>query len=55
MSTYSKALDPTGDNYHNDPAYKTTGYFANQSNVVEFVAKATALTCTAPSLERSAV
>jgi hypothetical protein len=43
MSNYSKALDPTGNNYHNDPAYKTTGYFANQSNAVEFVARATAL------------
>jgi hypothetical protein len=43
MSNYSKSLDPTGSKYHNDPAYKTTGYFANQSNAGEYVAKATAL------------
>lgn len=43
MSNYTKALDPTGNNYHSHPTYKTTGYFANQSNAVEYVAKLTAL------------
>jgi hypothetical protein len=43
MSNYTKAKDPTGNLYHNDPKFKTTGYFANASNAVEFVAKAQAL------------
>jgi len=43
MNNYTKALDPTGNKYHADPKYKTTGYFANASNADEFVAKATAL------------
>jgi hypothetical protein len=43
MSKYTKTLDPTGSKYHDDPNFKTTGYFANASNAVEFVAKAQAL------------
>jgi hypothetical protein len=43
MSNYTKAKDPTGNLYHADPKFKTTGYFANASNAVEFVAKAQAL------------
>lgn len=43
MSGYTKATDPTGNLYHADPSFKTTGYFANATNALEFVAKAQAL------------
>ncbi len=43
MNQYTKALDPTGAKYRADPAFKTTGYFANASNAAEYCAQSTAL------------
>jgi hypothetical protein len=40
---YTGSHDPSGDGYHGNALYKTTGYFANASNMTEYTAQSTRL------------